>query len=123
MRHQREVTEEGKIRHGLVFDDPTEMLDMVCEAGERGQFVRYMGREQEVFGWKNRRGDDRDAHKWLGRTDLKGWAHFRQMVSQVWEPGEGRVKKLLDALAVHPFIPPRDLRRRADLAGRQRRGL
>lgn len=113
MRHQREVTEDGKVRHGIIFDDPIELVDMVHDGGTHGRFERYMGREQEIFGWKNRRGEDRDAFEWLGRTDLKSWDDFRQAISRVWEPGEKRVKLLLEMLSKHPFIPPRDLRRRA----------
>lgn len=113
MRHTREVDEYNKVLHGLVFDDPIELMEMVCEAGDAGKFTRYMG---NPFNWKNRKGNDRDPLQWLGRSDLKGWTgdgSLRAAISDVWPPGEDRVKKLLAQLEQHPFIPPRDLRRRS----------
>lgn len=45
--------------------------------------------------------------------DWTGPQSFREAITSVWKPGEDRVRRLLDRLASHPFIPPRDLRRRA----------
>lgn len=112
MRHTREVLDGGKIRHGLLFDDPPELLDMVCEAGADGAFTRYLGPNAELFGNKYG-GHYRDAHNWLGRSDLKSWDQFREASAQVWPLGEDRVKSLLAKLEQCPFVPPRDLRRRS----------
>ena len=106
MRHTRENDGAGKVRHGLVFDDPLEMLDMVCEAGTAGRFRRYM---PHPFSWAS---DGHDLVAWLGRGDLRNWDGVRAAISQVWKPGEDRVTRLLATLEQLPIIPPRDLRRR-----------
>lgn len=113
MRHTREI-DGAKIRHGLVFDDPIELIDMVADAGAAGRFNRYLG--YRPFAGYDLNDNYRDVVRWLGRSDFKGWTgpdSVREAVKTVWNPGEDRVKKLLGRLAAHPFVPPRDLRRRA----------
>ena len=103
MRHTRERGDSDRIRHTLIFDDPTELVGMVCAAGDAGKFRRYMPRPFDLFG---------DAQKWYGRSDLTSWGQVGRLCGEVWEAGNARVRTLLDKLADRPFIPPRDLRRR-----------
>ena len=103
MRHTRDKDGDGLVRHTVMFDDPTEMVRMVAAAGQAGKFQRYL---PNPFG---RMGD---LLKWYGRSDLRSWGHVAQLCSEVWEPGNARVRRLLAKLADRPFIPPRDLRRR-----------
>ncbi len=108
MRHQRNTNEEGRLAHGIVFDDTVELLDMVCEAGDAGRFYRHMGDSFSVFGNRHR-----DLIKWFGRDDIRSWLDLREKCKQSWKPGEDRVKRLLATLERQPFIPPRDLRRKS----------
>lgn len=103
MRHVRERVDGVKIRHGVIFDDPVEMLDMVCEAGAAGKFERYL---PDPFNRPS------DAQKWFGRADLRDWAHLRSELTGVWKRGLERVEKLLAKLQAMPFKPPRDIRRK-----------
>jgi hypothetical protein len=111
--HRRTATDFGKLRHAVVFDDPVEMLDMVCEAGAAGQFDRYLGPPANVFGSRDMLGGYRDPVAWYGRTDLKSWPDLRAKALELWPPGVARVNRLTEKLAARPFAPPRDLRRRA----------
>lgn len=103
MRHVRQLFDGVKVRHGVVFDDPVELLDMVCEAGAAGVFERYLPNPFDRPG---------DLMRWFGRSDLKDWPHLRRELTAVWKPGLDRVERLLTRLESIPFKPPRDLRRK-----------